>query len=119
MINDLPYHVVFDILKKADLPIESKITFQIQKPIIRNHDLDENLNAIYKKRLHYLRYDILSIWPLVSMKIDSNIHIIVRFISSRNNYECTISKFYYKSNIIEYSKTYDAHTGELLREYKL
>ena len=74
MINDLPYHVVFDILKKADLPIESKITFQIQKPIIRNHDLDEKLKTIYKNRSNHLKYynklmKNPQLWPLLSMKI--------------------------------------------------
>ena len=56
MTIDLPYHVIHNILEIADLSIESKIAFKLQKSIKRLPEFDNKLTKLYEHRNYYIKY---------------------------------------------------------------
>ena len=115
MANHIPYHVIHNILQIAELSIESKIAFKIHKPIIRSLEFDIKLNDLCKKRIYYQdNYKKVNYANIISWHIcDEYKTEIILFNMSTHN-EITINKYYKFSSILEYSKIYNVHTGEII-----
>ena len=136
MTTDIPYHVVENILQIADLSIDSKIAFKIHKPIIILPELDKKLTQLYKKRIDHIQYNYKLNKLLTKHHGDSadailfniiipntNSEIILR--KSTKHFEYTINKYLSSSpnssdyNRLDYRKTYNAYSGELISSYKV
>ena len=117
MVNDIPYDVIHNILQIAELSIESKIAFKIQKPIKMSEEIRIKLNDLCKKHIFYQdNYKKYNISNIIGWHINDPFIFELTLYNMSTHNEIIINKYKYYNNsrLLDYTKRYNAHTGKLV-----